>query len=191
VGVDVGLTAFATLSDGTEIENPRRYRAARVKLRRAQRRVARRRKGSNRRRKAVKLLWRVHARVGNRRADFHHKISRRLVDNFGVIAVEDLNVRGLARGVLAGPVNDAGWSSFIDKLAYKAERAGRVLVKVDPRGTAQRCVCGQAVPKTLAERTHYCASCGLNVGRDHASALEILRLGLSLQALKGILDSLA
>jgi transposase len=81
--------------------------------------------------------------------------------------------------MLAKSVNDAGWSSFIEKLTYKAEEAGRVLVKVDPRGTSQRCVCGAPNPKTLSQRWHQCDSCGLSVARDHASALEILRLGLS------------
>jgi putative transposase len=179
VGVDVGLSAFATLSDGAEVENPRYYREAQKKLRRAQRKVARRKRGSQRRRKAALLLQKAHAHVRNQRADFHHKISRWLVNNYGLIAVEDLNVKGLARGMLAKSVNDAGWAAFITKLAQKAEEAARVLVKVDPRGTSQRCVCGATVPKDLSRRWHECQSCGLSVSRDHASALEILRLGLS------------
>jgi putative transposase len=144
--------------------------------------VARRGEDSRRRRKAIQHLRRAHAHVRNQRADFHHKESRKLVNGYGLIAVEDLNVKGLARGMLAGSVNDAGWSSFIAKPTYKAESAGRVLVKVEPRGTSQRCICGHAVPKTLSERTHRCPKCGLTVGRDHAAALEILRLGLSLQS---------
>jgi putative transposase len=183
VGVDVGLISFATLSDGTEIENPRWFEGARARLRRAQRRVARRKKGSSRRRKAVLMLARLHAHVRHKRADFHHKVSRRLVNEHGLIAVEDLNLKGLAGGMLAKSVGDAGWSSFIEKIAYKAENAGRQFVKVNPKGTSQRCVCGQAVPKTLRERRHDCPACGLSVSRDRAAALEILRLGLSLQAL--------
>jgi putative transposase len=179
IGVDVGLSAFATLSDGAEVENPRYYREAQKKLRRAQRKVARRKRGSHRRRKAVLLLQKAHAHVRNQRADFHHKVSRWLVNNYGLIAVEDLNAKGLARGMLARSVNDAGWSAFITKLAQKAEEAARALVKVDPRGTSQRCVCGATVPKDLGRRWHECQSCGLSAPRDHASALEILRLGLS------------
>src|ERR1700694_5440700 len=133
VGVDVGLTHFATLSDGSEIENPRHYRMAQSALRIAQRKVARRKKGSH--------------------------------------------------GMLAKSVSDAGWSAFIAKLAYKAENAGRVLVKVDPRGTSQTCLCGASVPKTLSQRWHECSVCGLSAPRDHVSAQLILRLGLSLQAL--------
>ena len=180
VGVDVGLTAFATLSDGTEIENPRHYRKAQARLRRAQRKAARRKRGSNNRKKAVGDLQAAHAHVRNQRTDFHHKVSPWLICNFGLIAVEDLNVKGLAAGLLAKSVSDAGWSSFIDKLTYKAEEAGRLLIKVDPRGTSQRCTCGASVPKTLSQRWHECLSCGLSAGRDHVSAQEILRRGLRL-----------
>jgi len=179
-GIDVGLHSYATLSDGTEIENPRFLRKSEARLRRAARKVARRRRRSMRRSKAAALLHKVHERVRNQREDFAHKLSRTLVSHFGVIAVEDLNVKGLAAGMLAKSVNDAGWASFVAKLAYKAEEAGRVLLKVDPRGTSQRCVCGAPNPKELSQRWHHCRSCGLSVSRDHASALEILRLGRSL-----------
>jgi putative transposase len=108
VGIDVGLEAFATLSDGTIIENPRFYRTAQTQLRRAQRRVARRRKGSHRRRKAVQLLQRAHVHIANQRRDFHHQIARRLVNQFGSIFVEDLNIKGLAAGRLAKAVHDVG-----------------------------------------------------------------------------------
>lgn len=174
IGVDVGLRAFATLSDGTMIENPRWYRKAESKLRLAQRRVARRKKGSNRRRKAIQTLQRLYAHVLNQRADFHHKISRELVNGNGLIAVEDLNVQGLSRSWLGKFVNDAGWSGFLKKLAYKAEDAGRLIVKVDPRGTSQMCTCGAEVRKTLAVREHRCTACGLVADRDHVSAQLIL-----------------
>jgi putative transposase len=191
VGIDVGLASFATLSDGTEIPNPHWYRVGQRALRIAQRKVARRKKGSQRRRKAVVLLQRAHAHIRQQRGDFQHKASRRIVDNFGLIAVEDLNVKGLARGILAKSVGDAGWSSFINKLAYKAENAGRVLVKVDPRGTSQRSVCGKANPKDLSQRWHECLTCGLSLPRDHVSALIIQGLGLSLQAPREAMASFA
>jgi len=181
-GIDVGLESFAVLSDGSVIENPRYYRKAQARLRRAQRKVARRKKGSNRRWKAVRSLQRVHQHVKNQRSDFHHQVSRKLVNAYDLIAVEDLNVQGLAGGMLAKSVNDAGWGGFLAKLTYKAEEAGRALVQVNPNGTSQRCPCGAAVPKGLGQRWHQCPACGMSVGRDHASALEILRLGLSLQA---------
>lgn len=182
VGIDVGLAAFATLSDGTEVENPRFARCAERRMRVAQRKVARRKRRGNRRRKAVRELQAAQAHVRQQRADFHHKEARKLVTKYGLIAVEDLNVKGLARGMLAGSVHDVGWSAFLTLLAYKAANAGRVFVKVDPRGTSQTCLCGQRVPKTLSQRWHECQTCGLSLARDHVSALLILRLGLSLQA---------
>jgi putative transposase len=175
VGIDVGLTSFAVLSDGTDIENPRWYRAGQAKLRVAQRRVARRpNKRSNRRRKAVLLLQKAHARIANQRTDFHHKLSRNIVNDFGLIAVENLNVKGLASGMLAKSVHDAGWSQFLSYLTYKAEDAGRELVKVDPRGTSQTCTCGARVPKRLQDRWHSCPACGLSAGRDSVSSHVIL-----------------
>jgi len=183
IGIDLGLTTFAALSDGSAIDNPRLYREAQRRLRVAQRRVARRtNKGSHRRRKAVTILARQHTHVQNQRNDFHHKISRTLVNHYGVIAVEGLNIKGMASGMLAKSVNDVGWGSFLNKLAYRAESAGRVFIKVDPRSTSQTCICGQRAPKTLSQRWHSCPSCGLSQGRDHVSAQVILRLGLSLRA---------
>jgi len=183
VGLDVDLLSFATLSDGTTLDNPRYYRKAQAKLQRAQRRVARRKRGSHNRRKAVVLLQKAHAHVQNQRADFHHKMARTLVNTYGVIAVEDLNIKGLASGVLAKSVHDAGWSAFISKLAYKVVEAGRKLVHVNPRGTSQTCLCGASVPKTLAQRWHQCEQCGLSTARDYVSAQLILGLGLSLLGL--------
>lgn len=181
IGVDVGLTHFATLSTGEAIGNPRYFRQSERAVRIAQRRVTRRKKGSNRRHKAVVRLQRVHAYIYSQRADFQHKLSRRLVNENGLIAAEDLNVKGLASGMLAKSVNDAGWSAFLFKLAYKAESAGRVFVKVDPRGTSQTCTCGAEVRKTLKDRLHVCLSCGLVANRDHVSAQIILGRGLRLQ----------
>ena len=183
IGIDVGLESFAVLSDGHVIENPRHFRQAQATLRRLQRRLARREKGSNRRNRVAHQLKVLHAKVRNQRQDFHHKVAYQLVGRCGLIAVEDLNVKGLAGGMLAKAVQDAGWAGFFQKLAYKAESAGRLLVRVDPSGTSQRCSgCGNSVRKTLKERWHECSSCGLSVSRDLNSAREILRLGRSLVA---------
>ena len=182
-GIDVGLTAFATLADGTTIDNPRYYKWAQAQLRLSQRRVARRKRGGKNRRKAVLLLQKAHAKIKNQRSDFQHKVARQLVNAYGVIAVEDLPIKGLASGMLAKSINDAGWSGFIAKLAYKAEEAGRMLIQVDPCGTSQACLCGAAVRKTLAQRWHQCPACGLSAARDHVSAQLILGLGLSLLGL--------
>jgi putative transposase len=179
IGLDVGLTHFATLSDGTAIANPRPARRAERQMRRAQRRIARRRKGSARRRTAVRLFQAAQAHVRRQRADMQHQLSRRLVDRSRLIAVEKLNIKGLATSMLAKPVHDAAWASFITTLAYKAASAGRVLVTVDPRGTSQHCLCGAHVPKSMSQRWHRCPACGLSAARDHVAAQVILRRGLS------------
>src|SRR5690606_15294946 len=147
VGVDVGIKSFATLSSGEQIENPRYYERAQANLRRAQRCVARRKRGSNRRRKAVLLLRKQHDKIRRTRLDFHHKVALGLVRRFDVIAVEKLNIKGLARGMLAKQVQDAAWGGFVTILQGKAECAGREVWQVDPRGTSQRCSkCGTTVP---------------------------------------------
>ena len=186
VGLDVGLLSFVTRSDGRRIGNPRLFQKAQKRLRRAQRRVARRERFSKRWKKAVGLVVKMHRKVFNQRNDFQHQLSRKMVNNYGIIVVEDLNVKGLSRGLFAKAVHDAGWAAFFRKLSYKAESAGRRFLSVDPRGTSQRCPCGEANPKRLWDREHVCRHCGLLTTRDHASAMEILRLGLSLQPLTAV-----
>jgi putative transposase len=178
-GIDVGVSSFAVLSDGTTIKNPRYHQTTQAKLRRAQRKVCRRKKSSNRRRKAVKHLQQVHNHIKNQRNDFHHQVARQLINQYDAIAHENLHITGLVRGRCAKSLADVGWGNFLDKLSDKAAEAGREIVRVNPNGTSQRCICGTAVPKTLAVRWHYCPRCQLSVPRDHAAALEILRLGLS------------
>jgi putative transposase len=178
-GIDVGVSSFAVLSDGTAIRNPRYYQTAQMRLRRVQRKVCRRKKTSNRRRKAVQQLTRVHRHIKNQRNDFHHQVARKLINQYDVIAYENLNITGLARGRLAKPITDAGWGGFLRMLSDKAAEAGREIIRVNPHGTSQRCLCGARVAKTLAVRWHYCPRCQLSVPRDQAAALEILRLGLS------------
>ena len=180
VGIDLGLKAFLTTSDGEQVAPPKLYRTAQALLRRASRRVARRKKGSNRRKKAVRLLARHHQHVANQRRDFHHKTARTLVTRFGTIAHEDLNVAGIARTRLAKSTHDAGWTAFLAILAHKAESAGVATVAVNPRHTSQACSsCGALpeTPKTLSDRVHSC-SCGLVLDRDWNAARNILTRGL-------------
>jgi putative transposase len=186
VGLDVGLLWFVTRSDGPRIGNPRLFKKAQKHLCRAQRRVARREKFSKRWKKAVRLVAKIHRKVFNQRNDFQHQLSRKIVNNYGIIFVEDLNVKGLSRGRFAKSVHDAGWAAFFRKLSYKAESAGRRFSSVDARGTSQRCPCGEPNPKRLSDRGHVCLHCGLLTTRDHASAMEVLRLGLSLQPLTAV-----
>lgn len=174
VGVDLGLATFAATSDGELIENPRHLRGAESDVARANRRVARRKRGGTRRRKAATVLARKHRRVASARRDFHFKAAVSLVRSYDRIAVEDLNVRALSRSRFAKSVNDAGWGQFLHALATKAESAGREMIVVDCRGTSQECSgCGAVVPKGLSVRTHVCA-CGLTLDRDVNAARNIL-----------------
>lgn len=184
VGVDLGILSFAALSTGETVAGPRAFRAAARDLRIAQRRIARRQRGSVRRKKAVAIAARRYERVSNVRRDHARKLAARLCKQYDAIFVEDLNIRGLARGVLAKDVHDQGWRLFLKVLHDKAEWAGRDLILVDPRWTSQLCSeCDELVPKTLAARVHNCA-CGYVADRDVNAARNILKRGLgsSLQA---------
>ena len=185
VGIDVGIESFATLSDGTQIDNFKYYESTQKKLRVAQRRVARRKKGSNRRRKAVAMLRSIHQQIHNQRNDFQHKLSTELIRQYDLIAVEDLNILGMSKGILAKQIHDVSWSSFFQKLKYKAESAGKMLIEVAPHWTSQDCsACGERVKKDLSVRQHICSNCGLSLHRDHNAALNILSLGLSDKGVK-------
>ncbi len=177
-GVDLGLKEFAVLSDGETIHNPRHFRRGHDGLRRAQQILARKTRGSNSRRRARMAVARRHERIRNRRLDFHRKLAADLCGRFDLIAHEDLNIKGLARGMLAKSVTDVAWGSFLQRLACKAESAGVHLVAVDPRNTTQACSrCGVLVPKGLGDRVHSCG-CGCVLDRDHNAALNVLARGL-------------
>ena len=178
VGIDLGIQTFAAMSDGELILGPRANRAGAAAVRRAARKVARRTRGSNRRRKAGMLLARQREREANRRRDHAHKTARSLVNRFDVIAVESLGVRGLPAGMLARDCNDQGWAAFVACLRDKAEEAGRAVILVDPRGTSQECSsCGIVVRKALGVRVHSCA-CGYTADRDVNAARNILARAL-------------
>lgn len=178
VGIDMGISAFATLSDGTQIDNFKYYESTQNKLRVAQRRVARRKKGSNGRKKAVILLRKIHQKIKNHRADFQHKVSTYLVKTYDCIAIEKLSILGLSRGILSKQVNDVAWSAFFDKLRYKAESADKQLIEVAPHFTSQDCSsCGNRVKKDLSVRIHHCLICNLQIDRDINAAINILAAG--------------
>jgi putative transposase len=181
-GIDLGLEAFATLADGMRIFHPGWYRKAERALRTAQRRVARRKQGSNRRRKAVQLLAKAHLKVKRQRADFHHKTALALVQQNDTIYRENLQVRSMVRNHhLAKSISDAGWAAFLSILSFKAACAGRSVVAVPPAFTSQRCSgCGILVTKGLSVRWHGCPGCGASLHRDHNAARNILALGKKL-----------
>jgi len=183
IGIDLGLESFATLADGTMIHNPRCYRRAERRLKTAQRRVARRKKGSNRRRKAVKLLAKAHQTVKRQRHDFQHKTALQLVRDYDTIYHEDLQTANLVRNHhLAKSISDAGWSQFLNILAFKAACAGKRAVAVPPAYTSQTCSgCGVQVSKGLSVRWHSCPQCGTSLHRDHNAAKNIERFGQNLR----------
>jgi putative transposase len=178
IGIDVGIESFATLSDGTQIDNFKYYEFSQKKLTIAQRKVSRRKKGSNQRRKAVNQLRRIHQKIKNQRSDFAHKVSTHLIKEYDLIAIEKLNILGMSKGILSKQIHDAAWSSFFQKLKYKAENAGRELKEVNPAGTSQTCICGETVKKDLSVRHHRCLVCGHSEHRDIVSAKVILKIGL-------------
>jgi len=147
IGLDVGLKSFVVDTDGNSVENPRFAEKSADKLAKAQRRLARAESGSNNRQKIKEQIEKIHAKVNHQRDNFLHKLSRLYVNNYDNICVEDLDVKGLKeKGHNKGmhrSIHDASWSKFIFMLSYKAESAGRKLIKVDPRNTTQRCsTCG-------------------------------------------------
>ncbi|HEV2457738.1 MAG TPA: transposase [Ktedonobacterales bacterium] len=183
-GIDLGLDSFATLANGSQITNPRSFRVAEPNLKRAQRRVARRKKVSNRRKKAVVLLAKAHAKVRRARQDFHHKTALALGRQYDTIYHEDLQTANMVQNHhLAKSIADAGWSAFLAILSFKAVEAGKTVVAVPPAFTLQACSgCGVLVQKGLSGRWHSCPACGASLHRDHNAARNILRLGQASRA---------
>lgn len=177
IGIDVGIKNFAVLSDGAFIENPKYLIKSETKLARLQKSLSRKKKGSSNRGKAKLLVARLHQTIRNQRADFHHKISRQIVDSYGTITVEDLQIRNMVKNHhIAKSISDAGWGLFLAKLAYKAEEAGRLFEKIAPNNTSQICSgCGEKVLKSLSIRIHKCPFCGLILDRDENAAINILK----------------
>lgn len=198
VGIDLGVTHLATLSNGEMIEHPRYYRKAQKTLEKRQQSLARKKKGSHRRERAKKLIGKAHRKIANQRRDFHHKQSRQLVNRYQVIVFEDVQIGNLtkrpqskqveetrqylpngasAKGGLNKSILDAGWATFVSMCSVKAAWAGRTLIKVDPKFTSQVCSkCGQVRKKDLAERWHSC-ECGAGLDRDVNAAINILERG--------------
>ncbi len=180
VGLDVGLTCYAVDSDGDEVENPRHLKHHLKRLRREQRALRHKQKGSNNMRKQRIIVARTYERVQNQRNDFQHKLARNYVNNYDLIVTEKLNIGKMVKNhSMARGISDAAWGNLNQKIAYKAENAGKLFVQVDPRNTSQMCSgCGTMVPKALSQRVHDCPACGLVLGRDHNSSLVILERGL-------------
>jgi len=174
VGIDLGVEHFAHLSDDTIIENPRHLKKAEDRLKKRHKALSNKQKGSSNRRKARLRLGHAFEKLTDARKDFLHKLSRKLVDRYSLLALENLDVADMARGFLAKHVLDCGWAEFLSMLTYKAEGAGCEVVRVDAAHTTQECSgCGQIQKKTLAERWHDCP-CGASMHRDLNAAINIL-----------------
>src|SRR6266702_4388221 len=180
VGLDVGLKTFATLSDGTEIENPRFFRKEEKALAKVQRKHSKLAKGTPERRKHRKVVARVHERIAFRRENFTHQHSRQIVNVHGVICVEDLHVNRMTHNhCLAKSIADASWSAFFAQLSSKAEEAGRAFVKVNPAYTRQTCSrCGHRQKIPLDVRIFNCPCCLIELDRDLNAAINIRAVGL-------------
>lgn len=183
VGIDVGISSFATMSNGDKIDNPRILKNEEQNLAKVQRKLSNAPKGSIERRKRLKAVSRVYERIANKRKDFIHKVSRNIVDNYSFIVFEDLSIKNMLKNhCLAKAISDVAWGTLISITANKAEEAGSQVILVDPRNTSQMCSrCGTIVQKNLSVRTHDCPICGLVIDRDENAAINILRLGLQSQ----------
>lgn len=183
VGVDLGLKTFAMLSTGESIPRQRFMKRDAKDIARLQRRKEQYAKGSPQRRKVLRALHHAYQRATNRRTNFAHQESRRLVNRFGLIAFEDLDIADMQSNgnhVVNRGIADVAWGQFVQYTTYKAASAGRAVLRVNPRGTTQECSgCGAVVPKDLSVRVHECPHCGLKLDRDLNAARNILARGLA------------
>ncbi|PHX53787.1 transposase [Tychonema bourrellyi FEM_GT703] len=179
IGIDVGLNHFYTDSNGETVANPRYLRKSEKALKRLQKRVSRKKKGSGNRKKAINKLGRKHLKVARQRKDFAIKTALCAVKSNDFVAYEDLQVRNMVRNhKLAKSISDAAWSQFAQWLEYFGKVYGKTVSAVAPQYTSQECSnCGNLVKKTLSTRTHIC-ECGVILDRDHNAAKNILFKGL-------------
>lgn len=174
VGINMGIATLAALSTGELVANARPAKRAEREMRRRQRQLARCRRGSNRRRKVKARLAALHGKIVRTRETHLHQVSASLTARFGIIAVEKLNIKGLAGGMLASEVHDVAWGRLMQMLRYKAVKAGAQVIEVDPNYTSQTCPeCGIIKRKELSQRIHRCG-CGCVLDRDVAAARVIL-----------------
>jgi putative transposase len=174
IGLDLGILKLATLSDGTEYENPRWTKKAATDLARRQRSSSRKKRGSKRQKKAILRTSKLQRRIARKRKYELDRVSNELVRKHDLIGLEDLNVAGMSKGKYSKSINDAAWTMLTKMITYKAEKAGRRVVFVNPRGTTQNCSgCGVVVKKTIRIRDHECPDCGLKLDRDLNAAINI------------------
>ncbi|MCL4321099.1 MAG: transposase [Deltaproteobacteria bacterium] len=178
IGIDAGIKSFVCFSNDNIINNPKYLIKSEEELIKKQRRLSNKKKGSNNRKKAKVSVSKFHKRISNQRKDFQHKLSRKLVDNYDAIGAEDLSIKNMVKNHnLAKSINDAGWGQFISYIAYKAEEAGKLFMKVNPKGTSKDChICGYNCPDmTLSIRQWTCPVCHTVHNRDINAACNVDR----------------
>jgi putative transposase len=183
IGIDLGITDFIVLSDGTKIKNPNFNRKSKKKLSKAQQHLSRKTKGSNRYIKQRIKVARINEKITNSRKDFQHKLSTKLINEYDLISLEDLAVKNMIRNhKLAYSIQDSGWSSFVSMLEYKASWYGKEVIKVDRfYPSSKSCSnCDYIIDKLpLNVRSWKCPKCNELHDRDINAAKNILRQGLS------------
>src|SRR5213592_4317383 len=181
VGIDVGLKAYYTDSDGNTVDNPRHYRKAEQKLKRLHRHLSRKQKKSGNRKKARKQLAKAYLKVQQQREDFARKTASTLVSSHDLIAYESLQIRNMVRNHhLAKSIHDAGWGTFLSWVKAYGVTHNVPIIAVAPHFTSQECnACGALVKKSLSVRTHSCTRCGVVLDRDHNAARNILAKALA------------
>lgn len=190
IGIDLGINSFVTQDDGTKYHHPKPYKTSLEKLQYRQRKLTLKVKGSNNRNKQKKLIGKAYKKISNIRNDFQHKLANKLIKENNLIIIEDLNIKSMleAKGFEVNKANiqDASWRKFTEKLTYKAESAGKLIIKVNPVNTSKMCsCCGKIDFKlTLRDREYKCQSCGLTIDRDLNAAKNIKALGTSAAILK-------
>lgn len=180
IGLDFGIKNLIADSEGNLIANPQFLKQSLRQLRVAQRRMDRRKKGSNRKKKASRMVARVHEKIVAQRRDYYHKVARKYVNEYGVIVIEDLRPSNMVKNhIFARSIMDSSWGMLRNLLESKAASAGRQVIAVPPHYTSQKCSqCGEIVQKSLSVRTHVCPWCNYVEDRDVNAAKNILRAGV-------------
>lgn len=185
IAIDLGISNFITTDDGTTFSHPKPYNKLKVKLSLKNSKLSKKKRGSNNSKRLRKTINKQYEKISNIREDFQHKLSKKIISENDIIIIEKLNIKSMleAKGfeVDKNNITDASWGSFATKLKYKAERAGRLVIEVNPRNTSKTCSkCGKVKEKlSLKDRIYHCEACGFTLDRDHNAALNIKRLGTS------------
>lgn len=183
IGIDLGINNYLVDSEGKEIENPKILNHYKQELRTKQKSLSRKKKGSNNRKKARKSLSKLYEKITNVRRDFLHKLTTKLVKENKFIAMEKLGIKQMSQQKHFNARNmlDCSWGEFGNLLSYKAENAGCLVVKVNPKNTSKMCSgCGNLQDMPLWTREYNCENCNMVLDRDHNSAINILKLGQEL-----------